>query len=301
VTHKTGEEPFLVWLKQLADTEDVPLVHSVSYGDQEPDLPKAYTDRVNYEFMKMGVRGLTILFASGDDGAAGHNVREDPKLCAVSSPGYPASSPYVTAVGGTQLSARSTPLCDGFYQSCDHFDEVACSADIGGVITTGGGFSTYYDAPYYQKKALKYYFDNSPDALPNITGYYNPYGRGFPDISAYSVNYAVVMSGGISRIAGTSASTPAFGAMVALWNDLRLQKDLPPLGFINPLLYQIAEKYPEAFNDIVMGDNRCGVDGSGCCEHGFKAARGWDATTGLGSPKFEILAKIFSDPALYNN
>jgi hypothetical protein len=37
---------------------------------------------------------------------------------------------------------------------------------------------------------------------------------------------------------------------------------LPPVGFFNPRLYQIAAEHPEAFNDVVIGDNKCGIYGT---------------------------------------
>lgn len=54
----TGQEPFLDWLMQLSDTEDehLPLVHSVSYADDEPSMPQWFTRRCNLEFLKLGNR-----------------------------------------------------------------------------------------------------------------------------------------------------------------------------------------------------------------------------------------------------
>lgn len=61
------KEPFLEWAIRVSNTSDsaVPKVISVSYGDDEDSLDKAYTDRINVEFQKLGVRGISILFASG--------------------------------------------------------------------------------------------------------------------------------------------------------------------------------------------------------------------------------------------
>jgi len=59
----------------------------------------------------------------------------------------------------------------------------------------------------------------------------------------------------ITRESGTSASAPVLAAMVTLWNDMRFAYGLPPLGFIAPFLYKIAESNPEAFNDITTGNN----------------------------------------------
>ena len=78
---------------------------------------------------------------------------------------------------------------------------------------------------------------------------------------------------------------------------MRLAYDLPPMGFLNPFLYQTAASHPEAFNDIVTGNIACGNIGSTfastkCCEYSFAAAPGWDATTGLGSPNFFVISNL---------
>ena len=52
------------------------------------------------------------------------------------------------------------------------------------------------------------------------------------------------------------------------------------LGFINPLLYQLADEKPHAFFDVTVGDNKCLENGL-CCPNGYVATRGWDATTGI--------------------
>jgi subtilase family serine protease len=62
------EEPFIKWINQINDHPNPPLVHSVSYGDLESGLPLYYTSRLNLEFAKLGLRGLTIIVASGDQG-----------------------------------------------------------------------------------------------------------------------------------------------------------------------------------------------------------------------------------------
>lgn len=65
-------------------------------------------------------------------------------------------------------------------------------------------------------------------------------------------------------IGGTSASSPAFAGIVALLNDARLAKKLPPLGFLNPLLY--SKDVAQTFNDITSGHN------SGCGTTGFNVS-----------------------------
>lgn len=69
--------------------------------------------RCNEEFMKAGLRGITILFASGDDGVGSSNVE-----CDHAVPEWPTGSPYVTAVGATQLFSEYLPACGESYAVC---------------------------------------------------------------------------------------------------------------------------------------------------------------------------------------
>merc|ERR1711871_684795 len=77
---------------------------------------------------------------------------------------------------------------------------------------------------------------------------------------------------------------------------------MPPMGFLNPFLYQAAAAAPETFNDVVVGDNKCS-DGPGlsqetlyCCDKGFTAQPGWDATTGLGTVNYQALMAYILNP-----
>jgi len=62
--HET-QEPFLQWMLLLSNMSAVPWVHTISYGDDEDSLSDAYMNRINNEFMKTGLRGISMLFASG--------------------------------------------------------------------------------------------------------------------------------------------------------------------------------------------------------------------------------------------
>lgn len=61
-----SQEPFLQWMVLLSNMSDLPWVHTISYGDDEDSLSTAYMMRINTEFMKAGVRGISLLFASGE-------------------------------------------------------------------------------------------------------------------------------------------------------------------------------------------------------------------------------------------
>jgi len=290
----TQQEPFLNWLMSVGDAEDRegPLVHSVSYVDQEYAMPEWFKRRVNLEFAKLGLRGISVLVASGDNGAYTLDVQPN---CSRSAPGFPASSPWITAVGGTQLAKGGAPVC-GYASGdvaviCHNDAEVVCTSARGGVITSGGGFSNDFAAPWYQREAVRGYLQHAHAPLPSPEEWhYNASGRGFPDVSAIAACYLVWMGDKLELMFGTSASTPLIAAMVAQWNEERLQKGQPPLGFLNPLLYRLAARRPEVFNDVVVGDIRC--SGDTCCNAGFAAARGWDAATGVGSPRFDAITPL---------
>merc|ERR1712039_166050 len=254
-------EPFMKWLTQVGKTSDsdVPKLFSTSYGEDESSWSLTAATRLNTEFMKIGARGITLLFASGDNGA---NCKES-KF----NPNMPASSPYVTAVGGTQPGLLHP--------------------QPGAERATGlssGGFSNYWPMPDYQKQAVSEYVKQSsfPDASSHSI---NVSGRAFPDVAAQALGFPVTLTGGISQIvAGTSCASPTFAGIVGLLNDLRLQNNKSPLGFLNPLLYS----NPTALTDITTGS------GSGCGfgSKGYPATKGWDAVTGLGTPDYSKLAQV---------
>ncbi|XP_057268643.1 tripeptidyl-peptidase 1 [Pezoporus wallicus] len=207
-----SQEPFLAWLLLLSNMSSLPWVHSVSYGDDEDSLSVAYMERINVEFMKAAARGLTILFASGDDGAGCRRVRSGNHTF---RPSFPASSPYVTTVGGTTFK-----------------NPFLVTAEVTDYIS-GGGFSNVFPMPQYQAAAVGQFLRSTPKLPPS--SYYNSSGRAYPDLAALSDNYWVVTNRiPLPWVSGTSASTPVVGGMVALINDRRLQQGLAPLGFLNP-------------------------------------------------------------------
>ena len=110
-------------------------------------------------------------------------------------------------------------------------------------------------------------------------------GRATPDVAALGEGYKVYQGGRVIAVDGTSAATPAFAALVSLLNEARLHADMPPMGFLNPFLYA----HPHAFTDVTLGTNAIGGGHQGALPYGFAAAPGWDAATGLGTPRFDVL------------
>jgi tripeptidyl-peptidase-1 len=265
---KYSSNPFADWVTQLNSAAEIPLVHSISYGG--PEINDASFTSFNTEMQKLGVRGVTVTVASGDDGAVSNQVRSSTSYCAY-SPSFPASCPYVTAVGATQGPEEGS-------------EEIAESSDTGGLITTGGGFSTLFDVPSYQKEATSTYLNN---VSPKPVSGYNAGGRGIPDVALLGHNYAIVDGGLTVAVSGTSASSPTFAAMISLINDARLAQGKSSLGFLNQALYSLPAS---TFNDVTKGNNKCSAGQPGnCCSQGYTASEGWDPLTGLGSPKFEAL------------
>ena len=251
-----AQEDFLSWITLQVNTTDSPLVHSISYGDEESSIPQSYIDRVNTEFQKFGVSGRTVLFASGDGGVECKGGIIGAKKY---HPNWPASSPYITTVGGTS-----------------GIDEV--------WIMGGGGFSNKQSMPDYQKEAVQKYLASS--AAPP-TKYFNKTGRAYPDVSAFAVNFDIYYLEVEMSVDGTSCATPTFAGVVSLLNDVRLNNNQSSLGFLNPLLY--SKLKGKGFIDVTKGNNRGSTTS---CDDGFKATTGWDPASGWGQPNFGLLKTL---------
>ena len=261
--NNSNNEPFLKWLQLVANTSDaaVPNLFSTSYGEDEDTVSEAWALRTNVEFQKTGARGISLLYASGDSGAAGDDGCKGSKFV----PQWPSGSPYVTAVGGT------------------HGGGATSGNEEEAVGLSSGGFSNRWARPSWQKEAVAEYKKTAAKQLPDA-GKYNATGRGFPDISAQAVNFIVVDDlVPLPGVAGTSCASPTASGVITLLNELRLANNKPALGFLNPFIYQNMD----AWNDIVAGSNGgCGIN-----DQGFPAVKGWDAVTGAGTPNYPKLAK----------
>lgn len=93
---------FTDWLIAVANTPKPPLVLSISYGSQEALVTSGDHDAFDIQAIKLGVMGITIVVASGDDGANSYSARTGAAGCGY-QPEWPCSSPYVVSVGGTSV------------------------------------------------------------------------------------------------------------------------------------------------------------------------------------------------------
>ena len=103
------DDSWLGWLTSVANTPNPPLVFSISYGQEESFVSDAEKDAFNTEAIKLGVMGVTIVAATGDDGAVGSDVRNHGLDACSYVAIFPASNPYVTAVGATSVSSVISP------------------------------------------------------------------------------------------------------------------------------------------------------------------------------------------------
>ncbi|KAF8317469.1 subtilisin-like protein [Clavulina sp. PMI_390] len=254
----------------------LPKVVSTSYGYNEADLSPAYEKRQCNEYMKLGLMGVTFVFSSGDYGVAGNgglcldNSGQPSSSGTRFNPAFPSTCPYILSVGATEV-----------YPGKKVTDPEGASNK---VIYSGGGFSNVFSMPTYQSTAVKNYYKNHKPSYKAPIYNDSQKARGYPDISANGVNYAVAVDGKFSLIYGTSASAPVVGAMLTLINNKRFTMGKKPIGFINPALYS----NPGMFHDITYGGNQ------GCKTKGFTAVSGWDPVTGLGTPNFQKLMAYFT-------
>jgi len=175
-------------------------------------------------------------------------------------PNWPATSPYVTAVGGIELLS---------------------TGGLEGDRISSGGFSNYFEQASWQSSAVSAYLANTTNIPTQDT--FNSSGRAVPDIAAFSSNVRIVYKGRDEGVGGTSCASPTAAGLFALLNDVRMQNGMPTLGFLNPFIYQTAAAHSDAFTDVTSGQNT-----DECCV-GFKAAPGWDPITGWGLPNYSTL------------
>jgi hypothetical protein len=167
---------------------------------------------------------------------------------------------------------------------------VTCQRDLGGAITSGGGFSTYYPQPAWQSAVVAAYLKSVVGTARAPVRGYQPAGRGYPDISLLGTNYMTEIGGDWYAVSGTSASCPTFAAMITLINSARFSIGKSFVGWLNPTLYGRQASYVK---DITSGKNNCGAGNyDWCCSQGYYAAPGWDPVTGLGSINFDSFKNV---------
>src|SRR5450432_1435765 len=251
--------------KAIHDTTNNPTVLSISYGlaEGEDVWTVAAMNAINDSFKEAALLGITICISSGDDGS---DAQVGDGYAHVS---FPSSSPWVLAVGGTNLKMIDNKINETVWKDGD-----GLRRDNGG--SSGGGVSSIFPRPAWQTKIKIDPID--PGAIV---------GRVVPDVAAHAqtdgdtTGYFIVVGGQSARNGGTSAAAPLWASLIGRINAL-----LPAgkkTGYLTPLLYQSGPGTTDAMGsvacrDITVGDNTSSSIG------GFAAAKGFDAATGWGAP-----------------
>jgi len=205
------------------DTTLKPSVISISWGGPEDSWTQQSRDALNSACQDAATIGVTVLAASGDDGAS------DGETSGLAVD-FPASSRYVVGCGGTKLTISGDAIA-----SEQVWNELSA-----GEGATGGGVSEAFALPSYQSSAD---VPNAPNGFV---------GRGVPDVAGDAdpeSGYNVVVDGQPSVIGGTSAVAPLWAGLFALIN----QSLGANVGYVNPLLYGAKEE--ATFHEITSGNN----------------------------------------------
>jgi tripeptidyl-peptidase-1 len=226
---------------------------SVSYSDNEGEVNGgkhllAYLRRVNVEFQKAGVRGVSVLTATGDYGVAGSwdeyvDQEAQKKVpCPHFNAVFPAVSAWVTSVG-------STTTLEPDHSNMHHREHRLRHSKTTGEIAarfSGGGFSRIFQQPAYQQKAVRRYFSSKyvqsrlppqhlyavpaggvligPGSSTNIIGGgvhvhggARVTGAAFPDVAALGEAFAIYKHGKVAEVTGTSGSSEYRGCSLCYY------------------------------------------------------------------------------------
>jgi subtilase family serine protease len=280
----TSEEEGTTGFPQIVTAEKYVINHhlggviSQSFSATEQTFPTTQSLlRLRGAYIDAAAKGVTVLAASGDSGAADVDASEDYYyLHPVTS--WPDSDPLVTGVGGTQLRlnakgqriAPDTVWNDTFNRPTQLFIYGEAGPN---PLATGGGKSIIFPRPAYQ------------NGVKSVVG---P-RRGVPDISMSgacngAVNTYQSFAGqtpGWYPTCGTSEATPLFAGIVALADQVAHH----PLGLINPALYEMSASHAPGLLDVTRGNNTVAFEQYGHPQlvKGFSARPGYDLASGVGT------------------
>jgi hypothetical protein len=228
------------------DAANHPSVILISWGGPESTWSAQSRSNLDDILKDAASRGITVVVACGDSGVTDGLSDGRPHV------GFPASSRWVLAVGGTTLMASGNAIAS----------EVVWND--GESSGTGGGVSEVFAQPEWQTDA------KVPRRKDQTSG------RGVPDVAAVAdpvTGYQARVDGKDVVLGGTAAAAPVWAGLVAILN----QGVGRNLGYFNPLLYeQIGPQ--NVLRPITQGNNGTKAVA------GFSAGPGWNAVAGWGSP-----------------
>jgi len=313
---------YSVWdsLQYAIDTKIAPII-SMSYGGCEPDLSSSDYSAMESILEQGASQGQSVIVASGDTGSTAcyadlasntAPTAEEEELAV----NYPASSAYVTALGGTEFpSADVSTSSTTYWESASGSDAVSSAksyipeqvwnddsstvgVDDGSeyALSAGGGGASILTARPSWQSGVTGIPSGSYRLVPDISIDSSPDNAGYLYCSSDST--ATGITGSCSNgfrdsndqyltvAGGTSFAAPIFAGMLALINE---KDNSTGQGLINSTLYSLASNsttYASAFHDITSGNNECTAGSSYCASAGeskYPATTGYDEASGLGS------------------
>jgi kumamolisin len=246
---------------------------SISWGACEAAMSPAEISAADVEFKLAAAAGVSVFVASGDSGSSDCEPFNGSTNPAVD---FPASDPWVTAVGGTTLTTSATGA-----NRETAWGQPATFSGGGG----GGGVSSVFAMPTWQTGTGV----NEPGySSLSACGQTTLLCRQVPDValdanpdSGYVLRLTTPLGNVWAQAGGTSAGAPLMAAITADIDTASAAVGGQSLGFANPFLYG----HPSVFRDVTVGTNS--VHGSG---PPYPAGTGYDMATGLGSPDGSALA-----------
>lgn len=303
---------------QYAVDNAVGNIINFSYGSCETEMSQSDYDTLEAIGSEAVLQGQSVLAASGDQGSTACSGYTDlttaqQEALAVN---YPASSQYVTGVGGTEISSDNAQV--GTYWSSASNDSISLTTALSyipeiawndddsqyGLSSSGGGASTFTARPSWQT-GVTGIPSGTQRLVPDVSLYASPNYPGFLFCSSDEYDWDVqdgqAGSCGSSELywsdtengyvyftlaGGTSFASPIFAGMLAIVNQAKGYTN--GQGLVNTELYKLASNsttYASAFHDITSGNNKCSAGSSYCSSSspGFTTNAGYDEVTGLGS------------------
>ncbi|MFF1633329.1 protease pro-enzyme activation domain-containing protein [Leifsonia sp. NPDC058248] len=277
---------------------------SNSYGNVGEAVPAdVIQGEVNLQLQAAG-EGIGLYFSSGDNG-------DEAARLGVPSPDFPASSPWVTSVGGTSMGIDKNGKMSFETGWGNKVDQIAKDASgnlsyleplpgtrfVGGA---GGGTSAVFSEPDYQKGAVPASLSNGFRVSPDVAALADPY-TGFqigirPIIDDDTLETGAFVN---ETYGGTSLASPIVAAQIAIVQ----QATHTSIGFANPTLYGVQKAVPASFRDVLPQNPTQAVaytsktSGNSYLvsfdqDTSLKTAKGYDAVTGLGGVSFTLLSLV---------
>jgi subtilase family serine protease len=298
-------------VQYAVDTRIAPII-SISYGACETDLTANDFSTLESIMEQGASQGQSIIAASGDNGSTscyGEQSLTTAQQEAIAVD-YPASSAYVTGLGGTEFPSSDVSSSNTTYWQPASGSDIVSSAKSyipeqtwnddsseSGLAAGGGGVSALTARPGWQKGVTGIPSGNYR-LVPDISLDSSPANAGYlyctSDTSAWSQGQQASCNSGfrdsssqaLTVAGGTSFAAPIFAGMLTIINQ---KENSTGQGLVNSALYTLAANsgtYASAFHDITSGGNQCTAGSHYCSSAGqseYSAARGYDMATGLGS------------------